>query len=57
MESYCYWFCSSRQYRHRGKCPLVFIVSDSASGGALERKLFPKNLQEEVQIANIRYVL
>ena len=34
----------------------MFIVSDSAAGGTVERKLFPKDLQEQLQIANSRYL-
>lgn len=38
-----------------GRCPLIFIISDSSSGESNERLLFPKHLQEELHIENIRY--
>lgn len=39
-----------------GKCPLVFIVSDSTKGESNERLLFPKDLQQELDVENIRFV-
>lgn len=39
-----------------GRCPLVFIVSDSLSGDTSSRLLFPKGVQEELGIHNIRFV-
>ena len=44
-----------RNYRQRGHCPLVFVISDSVAGESVERKLFPKDVQEEMQIANISF--
>jgi len=38
-----------------GGSPLVFIVSDSTSGESTERLLFPKHLQDQLRITNIRY--
>ncbi|CAC5393974.1 HRAD17 [Mytilus coruscus] len=43
-----------RKYRKIGKCPLVFIVSDSTRGDSNERLLFPKDLQHDLDIENIR---
>lgn len=42
-----------RKYMKIGKCPLVFIVSDSTKGESNERLLFPKDLQQELNIENI----
>ncbi|CAC5393975.1 HRAD17 [Mytilus coruscus] len=39
-----------RKYRKIGKCPLVFIVSDSTKGDSNERLLFPKDLQHDLDI-------
>ncbi|XP_069127183.1 cell cycle checkpoint protein RAD17-like [Argopecten irradians] len=46
-----------RKYSHVGKCPLVFIVSDSTSrdSSSTERLLFPKTLQQELHIDNISF--
>ncbi|XP_076076265.1 cell cycle checkpoint protein RAD17-like [Mytilus galloprovincialis] len=44
-----------RKYRKIGKCPLVFIVSDSTKGDSNERLLFPKDLQNELNIENISF--
>ncbi|XP_078317725.1 cell cycle checkpoint protein RAD17-like [Crassostrea virginica] len=44
-----------RKYSKVGKCPLVFIISDSSSGESSERLLFPKHLQEELHIENISF--
>lgn len=37
-----------------GRRPLVFIVSDSLSGDSSSRLLFPREVQEELAICNIR---
>lgn len=44
-----------RKYVHIGRCPLVFIVSDSVSGDSNQRLLFPKNIQEECSVSNISF--
>lgn len=46
---------SCRRFVRTGRCPLVFIVSDSLSGDASSRLLFPKDLQEELSIRSIRF--
>lgn len=40
---------------HTGRCPLIFIISDSLSGDNNQRLLFPKEIQEECAIANISF--
>lgn len=47
---------SCRRFVRTGRCPLVFVVSDSLSGDAGSRLLFPKDVQEELSIHNIRSV-
>uniref|UniRef100_A0A8K9VCW6 RAD17 checkpoint clamp loader component n=1 Tax=Oncorhynchus mykiss TaxID=8022 RepID=A0A8K9VCW6_ONCMY len=37
--------------------PLLFIVSDSLSGDSSSRLLFPKHIQEEQGVCNIRYFI
>ncbi|XP_014635226.1 PREDICTED: cell cycle checkpoint protein RAD17 [Ceratotherium simum simum] len=44
-----------RKYVQMGRCPLVFIVSDSLSGDNSQRLLFPKEIQQECAIANISF--
>ncbi|KAK2189322.1 hypothetical protein NP493_109g05020 [Ridgeia piscesae] len=44
-----------RRYQRHGRCPLVFIVSDSAGGESNERLLFPKDMQSELNITNISF--
>ncbi|XP_040478139.1 cell cycle checkpoint protein RAD17 isoform X3 [Ursus maritimus] len=44
-----------RKYVHSGRCPLIFIISDSLSGDNNQRLLFPKEIQEECAIANISF--
>ncbi|XP_040834993.1 cell cycle checkpoint protein RAD17 [Ochotona curzoniae] len=44
-----------RKYVQIGRCPLVFIVSDSASGDSNHRLLFPKQIQEECSISHISF--
>ncbi|XP_061182185.1 cell cycle checkpoint protein RAD17-like [Saccostrea echinata] len=44
-----------RKYSKIGKCPLIFIISDSSNGESNERLLFPKHLQEELHIENISF--
>lgn len=46
----------SRHFVKSSRCPLVFIVSDSVSGDSSSRSLFPKDLQEELSVTNIRSV-
>jgi cell cycle checkpoint protein len=43
-----------RRYVQVGGSPLIFIVSDSTSGDSNERLLFPKELQAQLNIENIR---
>ena len=38
-----------------GGSPLIFIVSDSTHGDSNERLLFPKELQAQLNVENIRY--
>lgn len=45
-----------RQFVRSSRCPLVFIMSDSVKGDSSSRSLFPKDLQEELNITNIRPV-
>ncbi|KAG5281180.1 hypothetical protein AALO_G00068280 [Alosa alosa] len=44
-----------RRYVRTGRCPLVFIVSDSLSGDRGSRLLFPKDVQDELPISNISF--
>ncbi|CAH6787589.1 Rad17 [Phodopus roborovskii] len=44
-----------RKYVQIGRCPLVFIMSDSVSGDNNQWLLFPKKIQEECSIANISF--
>ncbi|XP_033285838.1 cell cycle checkpoint protein RAD17 isoform X2 [Orcinus orca] len=44
-----------RKYVQIGRCPLIFIISDSLSGGNNQRLLFPKEIQEECAISNISF--
>lgn len=44
-----------RKYMQIGRCPLVFIISDSVSGDSNQRLLFPKKIQEECSISNISF--
>ncbi|KAL1783113.1 cell cycle checkpoint protein RAD17 isoform X1 [Sigmodon hispidus] len=44
-----------RKYVQIGRCPLVFIISDSVSGDSNQRLLFPKKIQEECSISNISF--
>lgn len=44
-----------RKYVQIGRCPLVFIISDSVSGDNNLRLLFPKKIQEECSISNISF--
>ncbi|XP_076973538.1 cell cycle checkpoint protein RAD17 isoform X2 [Tamandua tetradactyla] len=44
-----------RKYVRIGRCPLVFIISDSLSGDNNQRLLFPKEIQEECSISNISF--
>lgn len=46
---------SSRRFVKTTRCPLVFIVSDSLSGDSSSRLLFPREIQDELDISNIRY--
>uniref|UniRef100_A0A0P6IXY2 Cell cycle checkpoint protein RAD17 n=1 Tax=Heterocephalus glaber TaxID=10181 RepID=A0A0P6IXY2_HETGA len=43
-----------RKYVQIGRCPLIFIISDSVSGDN-HRLLFPKEIQEECSISNISF--
>ncbi|XP_034379177.1 cell cycle checkpoint protein RAD17 [Arvicanthis niloticus] len=44
-----------RKYVQIGRCPLVFIVSDSVSGDNNQWLLFPKSIQEEFSVSNISF--
>ncbi|XP_006900091.1 PREDICTED: cell cycle checkpoint protein RAD17 [Elephantulus edwardii] len=44
-----------RKYIQIGRCPLIFIISDSVSGDNNQRLLFPKEIQDECSIANISF--
>ncbi|XP_072438232.1 cell cycle checkpoint protein RAD17 [Chiloscyllium punctatum] len=44
-----------RRFVQAARCPLVFIISDSVSGDGGHRLLFPKDIQEELGIANISF--
>ncbi|XP_074063996.1 cell cycle checkpoint protein RAD17 isoform X2 [Macrotis lagotis] len=44
-----------RRFAQLGRCPLIFIISDSLSGGSNQRLLFPKEIQEECSISNISF--
>ncbi|XP_007941552.2 cell cycle checkpoint protein RAD17 [Orycteropus afer afer] len=44
-----------RKYIQIGRCPLIFIISDSLSGDSNQRFLFPKEIQEECSISNISF--
>ncbi|KAM7018557.1 cell cycle checkpoint protein RAD17 [Tautogolabrus adspersus] len=44
-----------RRFVKTGRCPLVFIVSDSLSGDSSSRFLFPREIQEELHISNISF--
>uniref|UniRef100_A0A3Q1I638 AAA+ ATPase domain-containing protein n=1 Tax=Anabas testudineus TaxID=64144 RepID=A0A3Q1I638_ANATE len=44
-----------RRFVKTSRCPLVFIVSDSLSGDSSSRVLFPREVQEELDISNISF--
>uniref|UniRef100_A0A8C5L250 Cell cycle checkpoint protein RAD17 n=1 Tax=Jaculus jaculus TaxID=51337 RepID=A0A8C5L250_JACJA len=44
-----------RKYVQVGRCPLIFIISDSVSGDNNQRLLFPKEIQEECSISAISF--
>ncbi|XP_074851500.1 cell cycle checkpoint protein RAD17 isoform X2 [Carettochelys insculpta] len=44
-----------RRFVRTSRCPLVFIISDSLSGGSNQRLLFPKEIQEELCISSINF--
>ncbi|XP_036886955.1 cell cycle checkpoint protein RAD17 isoform X1 [Sturnira hondurensis] len=44
-----------RTYIQIGRCPLIFIISDSLSGDNNQRLLFSKEIQEECAISNISF--
>ncbi|XP_074643529.1 cell cycle checkpoint protein RAD17-like [Tubulanus polymorphus] len=44
-----------RKYSNNGKCPLVFVISDSAGADSNERLLFPKDIQADLSICNISF--
>ncbi|XP_068167072.1 cell cycle checkpoint protein RAD17 [Antennarius striatus] len=44
-----------RRFVKSSRCPLVFIVSDSLSGDSNSRFLFPRDVQEELDISNISF--
>ncbi|KAM4808892.1 cell cycle checkpoint protein RAD17 [Rhinophrynus dorsalis] len=44
-----------RKFVRTGRCPLVFIISDSLSGDSHQRRLFPKEIQEELSISAVSF--
>ncbi|XP_058491995.1 cell cycle checkpoint protein RAD17 [Solea solea] len=44
-----------RRFVKTSRCPLVFIVSDSLSGDSSSRLLFPRDVQEELDISCISF--
>lgn len=44
-----------RRFVKTSRCPLVFIVSDCASGDSSSRLLFPREIQEELDISSISF--
>uniref|UniRef100_A0A6I8N2I8 Cell cycle checkpoint protein RAD17 n=1 Tax=Ornithorhynchus anatinus TaxID=9258 RepID=A0A6I8N2I8_ORNAN len=44
-----------RRFVQIGRCPLVFIISDSLSGDSSQKLLFPKEIQEELSVSNISF--
>ncbi|XP_069080507.1 cell cycle checkpoint protein RAD17 [Pleurodeles waltl] len=44
-----------RRFVRTGRCPVVFIISDSLSGDRNQRLLFPKEMQEELFISSISF--
>lgn len=44
-----------RRFVKTNRCPLVFIVSDSLSGDSSSRFLFPREIQEELDISSISF--
>ncbi|XP_054842706.1 cell cycle checkpoint protein RAD17 isoform X2 [Eublepharis macularius] len=44
-----------RMFVRVSRCPLVFIISDGASAASSQRFLFPKEIHEELHIANISF--
>ena len=45
-----------RKFHQTGRCPLVFIVSDSARGDSGVTKLFPRHVQTGLEMDIIKYV-
>lgn len=44
-----------RRFIRTGRCPLIFIISDSLSGDSNQWLLFPKDIQEELNVSNISF--
>ncbi|XP_068576902.1 cell cycle checkpoint protein RAD17 isoform X2 [Cebidichthys violaceus] len=44
-----------RRFVKTSRCPLVFIVSDSLSGDSSSRFLFPREVQEELDISSVSF--
>ncbi|KAJ7335824.1 hypothetical protein JRQ81_013765 [Phrynocephalus forsythii] len=44
-----------RRFVRTGRCPLVFIISDSFNGASNQKSLFPKEVLEELCITNISF--
>ncbi|GFT13808.1 cell cycle checkpoint protein RAD17 [Nephila pilipes] len=44
-----------RKYSLNNKYPAIFIISDNAKGESEENRLFPKDLQSSLKIANISF--
>ena len=48
------YFVYCRRYIQVGGNPLIFIISDSTRGESNERLLFPKDIQQQLAVQNIR---
>ncbi|KAG2466790.1 cell cycle checkpoint protein RAD17 [Polypterus senegalus] len=44
-----------RKFSRTGRCPLIFIISDSLSGNSMQRLLFPSEIQEELKMSSISF--
>uniref|UniRef100_A0A8C4TKH9 RAD17 checkpoint clamp loader component n=1 Tax=Erpetoichthys calabaricus TaxID=27687 RepID=A0A8C4TKH9_ERPCA len=44
-----------RKFSRTGRCPLIFIISDSLSGSSMQRLLFPSEIQEELKTSSISF--
>ncbi|KAK3091878.1 hypothetical protein FSP39_023378 [Pinctada imbricata] len=44
-----------RKYSQTGRCPIVFVLSDGATGEFNKNVLFPKELEHQINITNISF--